>query len=56
MRPSVPAARMMLSDMQHSTATLDRDSRGFGPLLTRCMLCVLTCALVPSYDDPHGPT
>ncbi len=55
MRPSLPAARIMLSAMQHSTSTLARASRGFGPFLTRCMLCVLICETQQQLYTCCGP-
>ena len=48
MRPSLPAARIMLSAAQHRASMLQRASRGFGPFLTRCMLCVLICTVTTS--------
>jgi len=48
-RPSLPAARMVLSDTQHSASTPESAARGFGPFLTNLMLCVLTCAALLRY-------
>ena len=52
-RPSLPAASMELSDMQHSASTPESAARGFGPFLTNLMLCVLTCA---AYSDMSHDT